>query len=156
MMISLKCVSKGPIDDISVLVKIMARRWPGDKPLSEPMMVNLLTHICATPPQWVNTRFCVFVFFCKPNKVVSITKTSGYLTSQTNSMNNNHIKRSLIVETKIKIRYEIVIKQPISIISTDFDNYKRFLLPCYFTYLYILQILLTIRKRKCITYYVAA
>ena len=26
----------------------------GDKPLSEPMMVNLLTHICVTRPQWVN------------------------------------------------------------------------------------------------------
>ena len=26
----------------------------GDKPWSEPMMVNLLTHICVTRPQWVN------------------------------------------------------------------------------------------------------
>ena len=25
----------------------------GDKPLSEPMMVSLLTHICVTRPQWV-------------------------------------------------------------------------------------------------------
>ena len=29
--------------------------WPGNKPLSEPMMVNLLMHICITRPQWVNT-----------------------------------------------------------------------------------------------------
>ena len=29
-------------------------RRPGDKPLSEPMVVNLLTHICVTRPQWVN------------------------------------------------------------------------------------------------------
>ena len=29
-------------------------RRPGDKPLSEPMMVSLLTHICVTRPQWVN------------------------------------------------------------------------------------------------------
>ena len=28
------------------------RRW-GDKPLSEPMMVSLLAHICVTRPQWV-------------------------------------------------------------------------------------------------------
>ena len=34
----------------------MAWRWPGDKPLSEPMMVNLLTHICVTRPQWVNIQ----------------------------------------------------------------------------------------------------
>ena len=33
----------------------MAWRRPGDKPLSEPMMVSLLRHICVTQPQWVNT-----------------------------------------------------------------------------------------------------
>ena len=32
----------------------MAWRRPGDKPLSEPMMVCLTTHICVTQPQWVN------------------------------------------------------------------------------------------------------
>ena len=31
----------------------MAWRRPGGKPLSEPMMVSLLTHICVTRPQWV-------------------------------------------------------------------------------------------------------
>ena len=31
----------------------MAGRRPGDKPLSQPMMVRLLTHICITRPQWV-------------------------------------------------------------------------------------------------------
>ena len=30
----------------------MARRRPGNKPLSEPMMVSLLMHICITRPQW--------------------------------------------------------------------------------------------------------
>ena len=33
----------------------MAWRRPGDKPLSEAMMVNLLTHICVFRPQWVNS-----------------------------------------------------------------------------------------------------
>ena len=32
----------------------MAWCQPGDKPLSEPMMVRLPTHICVTQPQWVN------------------------------------------------------------------------------------------------------
>ena len=32
----------------------MAWRRPGDKPLTEPMMVSSLTHICVTRPQWVN------------------------------------------------------------------------------------------------------
>ena len=40
---------------IPSLVQIMAWRRPGDKPLSEPMMVSLLTHICVTGPQWVNS-----------------------------------------------------------------------------------------------------
>ena len=52
--ISLKCVSKGLISNIPALVQIMACRRPGDKPLSEPMMVRLLTHICVTRPQWIN------------------------------------------------------------------------------------------------------
>ena len=42
------------INNIPALVQIMAWRRPGDKPLSEPMVVNLLTHICVTRPQWVN------------------------------------------------------------------------------------------------------
>ena len=51
--ISLKFISKGPINNIPALVQIMAWRRAGDKPLSEPMMVRLTTHICVTRPQWV-------------------------------------------------------------------------------------------------------
>ena len=51
--ISLKFVPRGPIDNIPALVQIMAWRRIGDKPLFEPMMVSLLTHICVTRPQWV-------------------------------------------------------------------------------------------------------
>ena len=51
--ISLKFVPKGPINNIPGLVQIMAWHRPGDKPLSEPMMVSLQTHICVTRPQWV-------------------------------------------------------------------------------------------------------
>ena len=38
--ISLKFVPKSPINDIPALVQIMAWRRPGDKPLSEPMLVS--------------------------------------------------------------------------------------------------------------------
>ena len=48
--ISLKLVPKGPINNIPALVQIMAWRRSGDKPLSEPMMVSLSTHICVTRP----------------------------------------------------------------------------------------------------------
>ena len=54
--ISLKCVPKGPINNIPSLVQIMVWRCPGAKPLSEPMMVSLLTHICVIRPQWVICR----------------------------------------------------------------------------------------------------
>ena len=43
---SLKFLPKGPINNIPTLVQIMAWRRPGDKPLSEPLMVILLMHIC--------------------------------------------------------------------------------------------------------------
>ena len=52
--ISLKFVSKGPINNIPALVQIMAWCHPGTKPLSEPMMVNLMMPIRVTRPQWVN------------------------------------------------------------------------------------------------------
>ena len=53
--ISLTFVTKGPINNNPALIQIMAWRRSGDKPLSEPMMVSLLTHIDVTRPQWVKT-----------------------------------------------------------------------------------------------------
>ena len=73
--ISLKFVPKGPINNIPTLVQIMAWHRPGDKPLSAPMMVSLLTHICVTRPQWVyhgdaefilgNMKINIWAFSCK-------------------------------------------------------------------------------------------
>ena len=57
---SLKYVRKGPIDNNRALVQIMAWRRSGDKPLSEPMMISLPTHIYASlglnelTHQWIN------------------------------------------------------------------------------------------------------
>ena len=55
--ISLKFVPRGSIN-ITALVQIMAWRRPGNKPLSEPVMVILLPYIYIyiTHPQWVNRR----------------------------------------------------------------------------------------------------
>ena len=55
--ISLKFVPMGPINNIPALVQIMAWRRPGDKPLSAPMMITLLTHICITRPRWVKPQW---------------------------------------------------------------------------------------------------
>ena len=55
--ISLKFVPKGLINNIPSLVQIMVWRRLGAKPLSEPMRVSLLTHICVTRPQWVKDHW---------------------------------------------------------------------------------------------------
>ena len=54
LIISLKFVPMSPTNNIPSLVQIMAWRRSGDKPLSEPMLVSLPTHICVTRPQWDN------------------------------------------------------------------------------------------------------
>ena len=51
--IPLKFVPKCPISNIQALVQIMAWSSPVDKPLSEAMMIKLMTHICVTRPQWI-------------------------------------------------------------------------------------------------------
>ena len=68
--ISLKFIPKVRINNIPALVQIMAWRWPGNKPLSEPMMVSLLTHICVTRPQWVHSHWTIYRF----SKVYQIDK----------------------------------------------------------------------------------
>ena len=65
--ISLKFVPKVPINNIPALVQIMAWRRPGDKPLSEPMAISLLTHICVTRPQWVKRHSA-----CKGLRISSV------------------------------------------------------------------------------------
>ena len=61
--IAQKFVPKGPVDYNPALIKIMAWRWIGDKPLSEPMLtwftetyMRQLKHICATVEVWVWIR----------------------------------------------------------------------------------------------------
>ena len=70
--ISLKFVSIGPINNIPALVQIMAWRRSGDKPLSEPVVVSLLTHIWVTRPQWVESEFCFFIHFLSRRKKVKL------------------------------------------------------------------------------------
>ena len=52
--VSPKFVSKVPTNNIAALIQIMAWCQPDDKPLSEPMIVRSLTHICVTRPKWIN------------------------------------------------------------------------------------------------------
>ena len=69
----------------------MAWRRPGDKPLSKPMIVSLLTHICVTRPQWVN--YAYFTVIQRGAEVHSV-KTWAYLASWCpGSMDHQDISR---------------------------------------------------------------
>ena len=59
---SLNFVCRRPINNIPALVEVMAWCRPGDKPLSEPMMVRLPTHIWVTQPQWLKISRKVFIW----------------------------------------------------------------------------------------------
>ena len=50
---SLKFVPTVRINNIPALFQIMVWRRSCDKPLSEPIVVDFLTHMCVTRPQWV-------------------------------------------------------------------------------------------------------
>ena len=78
--ISLKFVSNSTINNISALVQIMACCLPGDKPLSEPMMVSLLTHICFTQPQWDNG---LLLIWCQAIISTHANVSSGCYTNKT-------------------------------------------------------------------------
>ena len=73
LMISLKFIPKVRINNIPALVQIMAWRRPGDKPLSEPMMVRLPTHVCVTRPQWFDRYEQLYWWFIG-KKIHHITK----------------------------------------------------------------------------------
>ena len=60
LMIPLKFVPNVQINNIPALVKIMDWCQPGDKSLSEPIVVSLLMHICITWPQWVDGDYTVY------------------------------------------------------------------------------------------------
>ena len=61
-----------PTKNIPALVQIMAWCRPGGKPLSEPMVVSLLTHICGTRPQCV--KIYVLTACCCCMKQMKIPK----------------------------------------------------------------------------------
>ena len=79
---------KDPISNIPTIGQIMAWRGPGDKPLSEPMMVKLLTYISVTRPQWITqlhiylcSKKCNHIAFnCKARNMNN--KTSPYVNNR--------------------------------------------------------------------------
>ena len=53
---------------VPALVQMITWRRAGDEPLTEPMMICLLTHICVTRPQWVKD--------CDVSQLLSTIQTS--------------------------------------------------------------------------------
>ena len=106
--ISLKFIPRGPINNIPTLVQVMAWRRPGDKPLSEPMMVRLPTHICVARPQWVNCqtqqamvytarkRGGTFITLWLDNSQLCITQMSIYKVSITSCLEINSRTISIV------------------------------------------------------------
>ena len=74
--ISSKFVPQGLINNIPALVQIKAWRRPGDKPLSESMMISLPTHICGTRPQWVKSHLLTEINKSNIYSKHAITKSS--------------------------------------------------------------------------------
>ena len=66
--------------NMPALIHIMAWCRPGEKPLSEPMMVSLLTHICVIWPQRVKTtttfpRDKKLTFWCRDHMAAILQTT---------------------------------------------------------------------------------
>ena len=111
--ISLKFVPKGPSNNIPALVHIMAWRRQGDKPLSEPMMGRLPTHICVTRPQWV----------------MSLRKCWYKVLFRVDGFNSLFPKRNISASNFESVRFKAyhVLKWPCGEILHDFTDDKSIL-----------------------------
>ena len=85
-----------PINNIPALVQIMAWHRPGNKPLPEPMMVRLPTHICVTRPQWVKFK-CYWLIFRFPQTSICTIKRLSFHWYV-------HVFSSSLLENKFQIK----------------------------------------------------
>ena len=68
------------INNVPALVQIMAWHQSGNKPLSRPMMVSLLMHMCVTWPQWDKKKMAVSLqhnFSPNPSQQTSLTNVGA-------------------------------------------------------------------------------
>ena len=109
------------------LVQRMALRRLRDKPLCEPMMVRLLTHICVTRTQWV--KHYGYIHHIGPKrttKIQSKTMPKNCVHSQcwpkhfvhfVMGSNTSHVRESLkgwIIAKKLRCSTFILIKSPLT------------------------------------------
>ena len=108
---SLKFVPNGPINSIPALVQIMAWRRPGGKPLSEPMVVSLLT-------QWVKRYFQMQVFLLK---WLLLNFYSNFIVIYSNGTINN---KQALVQIMVACR-TIHLPEPMMAKITDANMRRR-------------------------------
>ena len=102
----LKFVPMGPSGNIPALVQILAWRQLGDKPLSEPMMARLSTHIYVSWPQWLkHVDFNIYTY--------------------------DNIRQSSSILSKSKHQHASIICIPP---PPPPPIFRRVLFPCYWTY----------------------
>ena len=108
--ISLKFVPKGLINNIRALDQIMAWRRPGAKPLSEPMMVTLLMHICVTQPQWVNSSppSAAYTTQIIENGANSVTRRSNFKLVQ-NTRNTVYVQEYEFPHMCLLLFYDVAL-----------------------------------------------
>ena len=93
----------------------MAWRRPGDKPLSEPMVVySLLAHICATQPQWVNVPWLYSVYIismqhiitseCSWRATTDMHQHDALVVNRHSAISNNHVNSTITSVAWIKPR----------------------------------------------------
>ena len=91
--ISLNCVPKVPINNILALVQIMAWRRPGNKPLSEPIMVRSLMNLCITRPQWVNDAILTLFKVLPPFMYAIVIKYISHLHGLSYLNNTSYLRQ---------------------------------------------------------------
>ena len=107
LQVSLKVAPEVRINNNPELVQIMTMHRPGEKPLSEQMMVSLLTHIYAPWPQFnlqynvigasIYTMILSFGRFYAESRWVALHWPSAYSRSEWNPTNNRFGNRSLYI-----------------------------------------------------------
>ena len=89
------------INNNPALVQIMDWRRPGAKPLSEPMLVSLLTHTCITRPQWdtslhnirLRSYMYYIVYCCMPKNLFCQTYVWFFHTARLKQFKTIHTRR---------------------------------------------------------------
>ena len=89
--ISMKFISKGPIHNILAAVQVMAWCRSCKKPLFEPMMVRLPTHVCVTRTQWVNNKLARAVPFISIREL-NIANNRSWSTVSKAALKSNRTK----------------------------------------------------------------